>query len=95
VDQHAAALLAMGVLGALYQRVRNGQGQRVEVTMVQAGLDLQAEPFLYHLNGAVVERPKVPLASAYHEAPYGFYKVQDGLRCTVAVPAAHDQRGVR
>ena len=78
VDQHAAALLAMGVLGALYQRARNGQGQRVEVTMVQAGLDLQAEPFLYHLNGAVVERPKVPLASAYHEAPYGFYKVQDG-----------------
>jgi len=46
--------------------------------MAQAGLDLQAEPLLYHLNGAVVERPNVPLASAFHEAPYGFYAVQDG-----------------
>jgi crotonobetainyl-CoA:carnitine CoA-transferase CaiB-like acyl-CoA transferase len=46
--------------------------------MAQAGLDLQAEPLLYHLNGAVVERPSVPLASSFHEAPYGFYPVRDG-----------------
>lgn len=78
IDQHSASLLAMGVLGALHHRSRTGEGQRVEVTMVQAGLDLQAEPFLYHLNGAVVERPGVPLASSFHEAPYGFYQVQDG-----------------
>ncbi len=78
VDQHGASLLAMGVLGALHQRFRTGRGQRVEVTMVQAGLDLQTEPLLYHLNGAPVERPSVPLASAFHEAPYGFYQVADG-----------------
>lgn len=78
VDQHAAALLAMGILGALHSREKTGQGQRLEVTMVEAALDLQAEPLLYHLNGAVVERPSCPLASAFHEAPYGFYKLQDG-----------------
>ena len=78
VDQHAASLLAMGVLGALHARERTGEGQRVEVTMVQAALDLQAEPLLYHLNGAVVRRPHNPLASAFHEAPYGFYRLQDG-----------------
>jgi crotonobetainyl-CoA:carnitine CoA-transferase CaiB-like acyl-CoA transferase len=78
VDQHAAALLAIGVLGALHGRERTGKGQRLEVTMVEAALDLQAEPLLYHLNGATVRRPDVPLASAFHEAPYGFYQLQDG-----------------
>jgi crotonobetainyl-CoA:carnitine CoA-transferase CaiB-like acyl-CoA transferase len=78
VDQHGAALLAMGILGALHQRTVTGEGQQVEVTMAQAGLDLQAEPLLYHLNGAAVQRPVVPLGSAFHEAPYGFYPVRDG-----------------
>lgn len=78
VDQHAAALLAMGILGALHHRTRTGQGQQVEVTMVQAGLDIQIEPVTYHLNGAAVARPKSSLASSFHEAPYGFYAVQDG-----------------
>lgn len=78
VDQHAASLLAMGVLGALYSRERTGQGQQLEVTMVEAALDLQAEPLLYHLNGAEVRRPRNPIASAFHEAPYGFYPVRDG-----------------
>lgn len=78
VDQHAAALLAMGVLGALHGRNVSGEGQKLEVTMIEAALDLQSEPLTYHLNGAVVERPAVPLASSFHEAPYGFYKVKDG-----------------
>jgi crotonobetainyl-CoA:carnitine CoA-transferase CaiB-like acyl-CoA transferase len=78
VDQHAAALLAMGILAALHGREQTGKGQQLEVTMVEAALDLQAEPLLYHLNGAVVERPEVPIASSFHEAPYGFYEVQDG-----------------
>jgi len=78
VDQHAASLLAMGVLGALHHRTATGEGQKVEVTMAQAALDLQAEPLLYRLNGGLVERPSVPLGSSFHEAPYGFYPVRDG-----------------
>ena len=78
VDQHAASLLAMGILGALHHRIATGEGQKVEVTMAQAALDLQAEPLLYRLNGGLVERPSVPLGSSFHEAPYGFYPVRDG-----------------
>lgn len=78
VDQHAASLLAMGVLGALLHRHRTGEGQRVEVTMVQAALDLQLEPVVYHLNGGFVERPDHGLGSSFHEAPYGVYAVTDG-----------------
>jgi crotonobetainyl-CoA:carnitine CoA-transferase CaiB-like acyl-CoA transferase len=78
VDQHAASLLAMGILGALHHRVRTGKGQRVEVTMVQAALDLQTEPFVYDANGGNVERAHEALGSAFHDAPYGFYEASDG-----------------
>src|SRR3981189_2474779 len=60
VDQHSATLLAMGILAALVHRGRTGEGQRVELVMMQAALDLAAEPGGYHLNGAKLRRPKTP-----------------------------------
>jgi crotonobetainyl-CoA:carnitine CoA-transferase CaiB-like acyl-CoA transferase len=60
VDQHGGSLLAMGILGALVGRGRTGEGQRVELVMMQAALDLQTEPVVYHLNGAHLERPAAP-----------------------------------
>jgi crotonobetainyl-CoA:carnitine CoA-transferase CaiB-like acyl-CoA transferase len=79
VDQHAASLLALGILGALHRRAVSGEGQCLEVTMVQAALDLQSEVYAYHLNGASLERPRTGLATSYHEAPYGFYEVRGGF----------------
>lgn len=78
VDQHSASLLAMGILAALVNRGRTGEGQRVELIMVQAALDLQAEPIVYHLNGAQLKRPKTPVADTFHAVPYGFYSTSDG-----------------
>lgn len=78
VDQHAGALLAMGVLGALVEKRRTGRGRTVEVNMVQAALDLQLEPVTYWRNGGIVERPEQALGSAFHPAPYGVYGVEDG-----------------
>ncbi len=78
VDQHSAALLAMGILGALFHRERTGEGQKVEIAMVQGALDLQLEPVSYFLNGGKLERPREPLASTFHEAPYGVYETKDG-----------------
>ena len=78
VDQHAAALLALGILGALRHRDRTGEGQSVEITMVEAALDLQTEPVVYHLNGGRVEKPQEAVASSFHEAPYGIYPTRDG-----------------
>jgi crotonobetainyl-CoA:carnitine CoA-transferase CaiB-like acyl-CoA transferase len=78
VDQHGAALLAMGVLAALYDRTRTGRGQKIEVTMVRAALDLQLEVVTYHLNGARMQKSPTSLASMIHPGPYGIYETRDG-----------------
>ena len=78
VDQHGGALLAMATLAALLHRERTGDGQRVEVVMLQAALDLFTEPVVYHLNGAAAQRPKSWVADTFHSAPYGIYPTADG-----------------
>jgi crotonobetainyl-CoA:carnitine CoA-transferase CaiB-like acyl-CoA transferase len=88
VDQHGAALLAMGLLAALLHRERTGEGQRIEVTMLQAALDLMTEPVVYRLNGALIERPAEPIADTFHAAPYGFYRTRDGHVAISMTPVA-------
>lgn len=81
VDHHGAALLAMGVLAALVRRARTGEGCRVDVSLMQAALDLQAESFVSWLNApkrpATVQAPK-HVAGWYYGAPYGVYPTRDG-----------------
>ena len=88
IDQHAASLLAMGVLSALYHRAVTGEGQRVEVTMAEAAIDLQAEAYTYQLSGTDLQRPSHGLATTFHEAPYGFYEVSDGYVALSISPIA-------
>jgi crotonobetainyl-CoA:carnitine CoA-transferase CaiB-like acyl-CoA transferase len=78
VDQHGAALLAMGVLAALFERARTDRGQKIEMTMLRAALDLQLEVVTYHLNGARMRKSPTSLASMIHPGPYGIYETKDG-----------------
>ena len=78
IDQHGATLLALGVLGALLERHRTGQGAHVEVSMLRAALDLQIESATYFLNGARLDKTRTPLASTFHPPPYGIYPTCDG-----------------
>src|ERR1043166_9206844 len=50
VDHHGAALFAMGILAALLRRERTGKGCRVDASLMQAALDLQAESLTAWLN---------------------------------------------
>jgi crotonobetainyl-CoA:carnitine CoA-transferase CaiB-like acyl-CoA transferase len=88
VDQHGAALLAMATLAAVLHRDRTGEGQRVEVVMLDAAFDLATEPVVYHLNGAQLERPRSWVTDTFHEAPYGIYPTSDGAVAISMSPVA-------
>jgi crotonobetainyl-CoA:carnitine CoA-transferase CaiB-like acyl-CoA transferase len=78
VDQHAAALGAMGVLGALVKRQRTGEGTKVDSNLLSAALDLQIEPLNYHLNGfPLYPRSTEGISSRFHQAPYGVFRTAD------------------
>lgn len=80
VDQHGAALLAMGVLGAYVRALRSGVGSRVEASLLNAGIDLQAEALTLYYSGqrdASVLSRNANLATWFHAAPYGVYRVAD------------------
>jgi crotonobetainyl-CoA:carnitine CoA-transferase CaiB-like acyl-CoA transferase len=81
VDQHGAALLAMGILGALVRRLKTGKGTRVEGSLINAGIDLQGEALLNYFAGGFdrsVLKREVNLATWFHQAPYGVYPARDG-----------------
>ena len=81
-DQHGAALLAMGILGAYVRRLQTGQGTRIDANLLNAGLDLQTEPLTIYYSGRASRdafRRDLNLATWYHEAPYGVYRIADGF----------------
>lgn len=81
VDQHGGALLAMGILGALVRRLREGRGTRVEASLINSAIDLQGEPLVNYFAAGktreVLKRDK-HLATWFHGAPYGVYPARDG-----------------
>jgi len=86
-DQHAARLAAMGILAALYERKETGKGKKVESNLLNAALNLQIEPFSYHLNGfPLYEKSESGIASRLHQAPYGVYKTADDYICLSMTP---------
>ena len=81
IDHHGAALFAMGILAALLRRQRTGKGCRVDASLMQAALDLQAESLVAWLNAQ--NRPAAVharhhIAGWYYPAPYGVYATCDG-----------------
>ncbi len=81
VDQHGGALLAMGILGALVRRLRDGKGTRVEASLINSAIDLQGEPLVNYFAGGMtreVLKREGNLATWFHGAPYGVYPARDG-----------------
>lgn len=89
IDQHAGALLAMGIVAAYVRKLTTGKGTRVESSLFSAGFDLQTEPLTVFMStrpGAEVIDRDPHLASWYHHAPYGVYRVSDGEMVVSANP---------
>ena len=91
VDQHAAALYAMGIVAALFRRERTGKGGRVDVSLLQAAVDLQGESITAWLNGAPRTSPRGPagVASWFSAGGYGIHATADGfVAISMSPPAA-------
>lgn len=81
VDQHGGALMAMGILGALIRRLREGCGTRVESSLINSAIDLQGEALVNYFAGGMtreVLKREHNLATWFHAAPYGVYPTRDG-----------------
>jgi crotonobetainyl-CoA:carnitine CoA-transferase CaiB-like acyl-CoA transferase len=80
VDHHGAALLALGIVSALFRRERTGRGCRVDISLLSAAIDLQMEGFTCYLNGPCSESVAPPkwIGGWHYEAPYGIYPTADG-----------------
>lgn len=91
VDQHAAVIYVMSILAALFNRERTGEGRLVEVSLLQAAIDLQTESLTAWLNGARSPSPRGPdgLASWFSGGAYGIHETADGhLAISMATPSA-------
>lgn len=80
VDHHGAALLALGVVAALFNRERSGEGCRIDVDLLSSALDLQMETLVCYLNGPRSESVVPPkyIGGWIYGAPYGIYATRDG-----------------
>lgn len=90
IDQHAAALYAMGIMAALLRRAKTGKGGRVDVSLLQAAIDLQAESITAWLNGAPRSSPRGPggVATWFSAGGYGIHATTDGyLAISMSPPA--------
>ena len=80
IDQHGAALLALGIVGAYVKRLATGKGTRVEGSLYTACTDFMQEGLVHYFSGghdkSVLKRDS-NLCCWYIEAPYGAYLLED------------------
>jgi crotonobetainyl-CoA:carnitine CoA-transferase CaiB-like acyl-CoA transferase len=86
-DFAAAQAMVSGILAALIARDRLGIGQRVEVDLYSATLNLQAQENFAVLNqGIDLKRSEAGVASCWNDAPYGTYPSSDGWMAIAMCP---------
>ncbi len=90
IDHHAAALCVMGILAALFDRTTTGKGRRVDVSLLQAAIDLQGESIGAWLNGAphAASRGAEGTAAWFSPGGYGIHATSDGyVAISMSTPA--------
>lgn len=98
VDQHGAALLAMGIAAAYAGKLKTGKGTRIESSLFNAGIDLQTESLtLYYSSGqsAKAFHRHANVGTWFHEAPYGVYALSDAHVAISLNPVARIAEALR
>jgi crotonobetainyl-CoA:carnitine CoA-transferase CaiB-like acyl-CoA transferase len=84
-DLYSAALAVEGILFALFERTRTGEGQYIDVSMYDAIVSLaERSVTAYSLTGHILERGIEPFI-----APWGPFQTQDGWIALI-VPTERD-----
>lgn len=79
VDAITAYTAFEGALAALFHRERTGEGQRVEVNMLDAITTIQMQELsVFTVGGKRQERSAEPHAHVFIRAPYGAFATSDG-----------------
>jgi crotonobetainyl-CoA:carnitine CoA-transferase CaiB-like acyl-CoA transferase len=87
VDAVTASTAFEGVLAALLHRERTGEGQLVQVNMLDSIIALQMQELsVFSVGGKSQQRSSEPHAHVYIRAPYGVFKTADGY-ITLAFPS--------
>jgi crotonobetainyl-CoA:carnitine CoA-transferase CaiB-like acyl-CoA transferase len=76
LDLGTGVWTALGILAALLERQRSGQGQRVDTSLFQTGVMLMSYHLLYRQFAGVNPKPQGSKHTAF--APYGAYRAADG-----------------
>jgi crotonobetainyl-CoA:carnitine CoA-transferase CaiB-like acyl-CoA transferase len=90
VDGVTAYVAFEGALAALLHRERTGEGQLVQVNMLDAILTLQMQELsIYTVGGRAQTRSDEPHGHAYIRSPYGIFETRDG-HIALAFPSPRD-----
>lgn len=86
-DLTAALHITIGVLAALHRRNETGQGQRVDVNLLDSIMSLATQELTVYLNtGIEPQRSATGLGHPYVGAPMGVYKTKDGYVAIAMMP---------
>jgi crotonobetainyl-CoA:carnitine CoA-transferase CaiB-like acyl-CoA transferase len=87
VDAITAYAAFEGALAALYHRERTGEGQKVEVNMLDAITTIQMQELsVFTVGGKPQTRSAEPHAHVYIRSPYGIFAGSDGGFLALAMP---------
>jgi len=76
LDLGTGVWMALGILAALIERQRSGEGQRVDASLFQTGVMLMAYHLLYRQFAGANPKPQGSRHTAF--APYGAFQAADG-----------------
>ena len=89
VDATTAYCAFEGALAALLHRERTGEGQLVEVNMLDAAIAFQMQELsVFTIDGKPQQRTDEPHANVYIRAPYGVFATEDGYIALAFPPLA-------
>jgi crotonobetainyl-CoA:carnitine CoA-transferase CaiB-like acyl-CoA transferase len=87
--------LASGILGALYQRERTGEGQYVEVGMYDCVYPMLASPISAHVKELDIPPRTGNQHTGMSISPYNVYEVEDGYLAIMCIAERHWDRLAR